>query len=466
MQPLKLNRDSLTDRVERSLRQRILSGKLAPEVWREAAEGLFARLGSGLGVEGYPAAVKLLQRRSPAAQQTAFNALLREMDACYEAVLQSRRRRRYQQATTSLWHLQKMLSEAHGLTQEAWADSVRGVWDHEGYGLFPGDWEATAATLARYGISDIFLLVATADTTHATVPGLTPTMLRRDHGDQLAQASRAARRHGLRLHAWIAAFSTHGVSAARRGELAKEGRLMLDQAGKPLNWLDPAHAANRTRLRETARHLVTNYDIDGIHLDYIRYADYPSSLGSNVRAAFEKKTGRRIRNWPRDVDPEKGRHAAAFMKYRAEIVTEVVGDLRLTLRRIAPEARLSASVYGRYPLCADSVGQDWMLWLRRDLIDYAAPMNYTDDLKRYRDLLADQVATPKLRSRILSGIGVTAAESYLDAHAVMQQIDVARQQGFGGYVLFDLDATLRLEILPFLRLGINRDRSPSPQAIK
>ena len=52
------------------------------------------------------------------------------------------------------------------------------------------------------------------------------------------------------------------------------------------------------------------------------------------------------------------------------------------------------------------------------------------------------------------GIGVTANESRLDARQVIEQINLARQYGFAGEALFDLDTTLEKSVLPYLRLGI------------
>ena len=50
--------------------------------------------------------------------------------------------------------------------------------------------------------------------------------------------------------------------------------------------------------------------------------------------------------------------------------------------------------------------------------------------------------------------GVTANESRLDARQVIEQINLARQYGFAGEALFDLDTTLEKSVLPYLRLGI------------
>jgi uncharacterized lipoprotein YddW (UPF0748 family) len=432
-----------------------ISAACAAPVWRDASDTLLARLGTLFGAQDYASAVRLLRSKCPPSRHPAFDALAQEMDKVFAGILLDRKRGLHAPATAKLWQLRGLLIEAHATIQLPWPKSVRAVWDHEGLGLFLGNWEATCATLARYGVTDLYLLVATPSTTHAQVPGLTPTALRRDHGDQLAQALPAARRHGLRLHAWIIALSAGDVEPRLRAEYGAAGRLLVDRDGTQRNWLDPRNAENRARIRETVAHLATQYAVDGIHLDYIRYPDFSSSLGTPTRAAFERRTQNPVEIWPRDVQyPARPRYKE-FVAYRAEGITAIVADARQVLKAKAPKALLTAAVYGRYPLCVESVGQDWMAWLRDGLLDYAAPMNYASSMAQYSTYLDDQSRVPELRRRILTGIGVTAAESSISAVQVIDQLDAARDRGFGGYALFDLDATLRLEVLPMLRLGIN-----------
>ena len=68
------------------------------------------------------------------------------------------------------------------------------------------------------------------------------------------------------------------------------------------------------------------------------------------------------------------------------------------------------------------------------------------------ELCRDQRALPGAGNKVLPGIGVSSNESELSADQVIEQIDIARQQGAPGFVLFDLSHTLRSEILPVLTL--------------
>ncbi len=124
------------------------------------------------------------------------------------------------------------------------------------------------------------------------------------------------------------------------------------------------------------------------------------------------------------------------------------------IKRDAPGKLLTAAVFGKYPSCLDAVGQDWESWTNIGLVDYVVPMNYTEDLAKYNEWLGQQTRTRKQALKIVAGIGVTAAESRLDVAQVIDQIQASRRAGCPGFALFDLDTTLRQEILPVLRMGV------------
>jgi hypothetical protein len=65
-----------------------------------------------------------------------------------------------------------------------------------------------------------------------------------------------------------------------------------------------------------------------------------------------------------------------------------------------------------------------------------------------------QTRSRKQAMKIISGLGVTAAESRLTPIEVIDQINASRKAGAAGFALFDLDTTLRQEVMPVLRLGI------------
>ncbi len=88
-------------------------------------------------------------------------------------------------------------------------------------------------------------------------------------------------------------------------------------------------------------------------------------------------------------------------------------------------------------------------------MDYVCPMNYTEDMRLFRTYIDGQLALAGGAStQVIPGIGVTAAESQLDAVQTIDQIRIARRAGAGGFVLFDLCGELERDVLPLLVRGV------------
>ncbi|HMA61053.1 MAG TPA: family 10 glycosylhydrolase, partial [bacterium] len=90
--------------------------------------------------------------------------------------------------------------------------------------------------------------------------------------DPLAFAVKEAHKRGLELHAW---FNTFQASSTVQGAPAQENPewVCRDGNNNPMpqsKALSPGLDTVRSYTRQVAMEIVRNYDIDGIHLDYIR----------------------------------------------------------------------------------------------------------------------------------------------------------------------------------------------------
>jgi uncharacterized lipoprotein YddW (UPF0748 family) len=344
------------------------------------------------------------------------------------------------------------MCDVYGLLQSPQKGEIRAIWDHSGMGLYPGDWTRTCRLLKDAGFSDIYVNVAGPGFAHYASSVLPRSRVFDEQGDQLAACVAAAKPFGLRVHAWILCFSTTGSTQDRLDIFHKRGWLLTNDDGTARPWIDPGVAAARAYLIGAVREMAVNYKVAGVHLDFVRYPDFASSLGPTVRSSFEAFRKARVNTWPDDV--KEGPQRSLFMRWRSDHVTDFVQTARRTLKREAPGKLLTAAVFGKYPSCVDSVGQDWELWLQLGLLDYVAPMNYTEDMAKFNEWLSMQTRSRKQAMKIISGLGVTAAESRLNPIEVIDQINAGRKAGAAGFALFDLDTTLRQEVMPVLRLGI------------
>ena len=81
-------------------------------------------------------------------------------------------------------------------------------------------------------------------------------------------------------------------------------------------------------------------------------------------------------------------------------------------------------------------------------------MDYTENSNTFEEYLKQHAALKTRARRTIAGIGVTANESRLSPLQVINQIRLARKYNMAGVALFDLDRTLEVNILPYLKLGL------------
>jgi uncharacterized protein (TIGR03437 family) len=154
-------------------------------------------------------------------------------------------------------------------------------------------------------------------------------------------------------------------------------------------WIDLGHPDASEHVLRTLIHLIRNYDLDGLHLDRIRYPDIPGpqtggvSSGYNQTsiARFHKRYGNPPESGPpAPTDPRWG-------QWRREQVTDFVRRIYLNAVAVKPKLKISAALiaYGSAP-ASDAewknaetyfrVYQDWRAWIEEGILDYAILMNY------------------------------------------------------------------------------------------
>ena len=293
---------------------------------------------------------------------------------------------------------------------------IHAVWDHSGCGLYPGDWAKTMKVLREGHVTDLFVNVAGAGFAHYASSRLPRSRTFREEGDQLARCLAAARGTGIRVHAWILCFSATRASPETLADFARRGWRTKTAGGALTEYLDPANPAVRAYVLSAVDEIQSRYGVSGIHLDFVRWGD----------------------------TAQKPKNATAC-------VSQFVAEAR---RHVKRPKWLTAAVYGKYPNCINTVGQDWDSWLNMNVVDYVVPMDYTESNEKFVSFLAQHAQNVSHARRTIAGIGVTANESRLGARQVIDQVRLARQYQLAGVSLFDLDVTLEKNILPYLRMGI------------
>lgn len=223
--------------------------------------------------------------------------------------------------------------------------------------------------------------------------------------DALQFAIDECHKRGMELHAWVVTipvgkWNTYGCQQLRRryGSLIKH----IGEEG----YMDPESSQTADYIARMCEEMTRRYDIDGIHLDYIRYPE----------------------TW-------RGRKSP-------EYITRIVEAIHRKVKFYKPWVKLSCSPIGkyddlkRYPSrgwnARRTVAQDAQGWLQQGLMDQLYPMMYFQGNNFYPFAIDWQEHS--CGRTIVSGLGIYMLhphEGKWQMDEVQRQLNVTRQVGLG-----------------------------------
>jgi len=336
----------------------------------------------------------------------------------------------------------------------------RAFWNHSGTGAYPGDWERTAQELAEAGFNMILPNMLWAGLAHYPSQYLPESDTFRRYGDQIAQCVKACNRYGIEVHVWKVNHNLSGAPREFVEQLRREGRLQLSARGTQTNWLCPSDPRNFELERDSMLEVVEKYPVAGIHFDYIRYPDGDHCYCEGCRKRFEAELGNPVKSWP--MDCHQGSLRAQYRNWRCQQITRLVAAVAERARRLRPGVKISAAVFGAYPECRESVGQDWVLWVKEGYLDFVCPMDYTQEDAAFVRLVENQLKLVEGRIPIYPGIGAWR----LSADRTVGQIHWARTLGSQGFTIFNLTEDAARDLLPLIRLGVGSQKAHPPHRSK
>ena len=446
----------LPDDIQRKMQMlAALLGHLVPEFRRTFAEQAIAAMTTIGHTKDFAALKQFVQRSTvPEANQAlkVGTDLMKRARTEYDTGA-------YNTAITTARASRAEFSKAYFLSHISVETEGRAVWNHSGLGAYPGDWERSAKELASAGVNMILPNMAWAGVAHYPSKILPQSKTYTRYGDQLAQCVEAAHKHGLEVHVWKITWNLEGAPKEFVEKIREAGRTQVSATGQALNWLCPSHPKNVLLELESILEIVTNYDVDGIHLDYIRYPGSHACYCEGCRERFVLATRLQIDEWPAAVLPKTGAHSEKYTEWRTQQITRLVRLLHKRLRTADPKIKISTAVFGAYPACVTSIGQDWIAWAKAGYVDFVCPMNYTEETDYFTQLLVNQLARMPKSVAIYPGIGATASNSLLTPDAVVEQIYLSRNLGASGWTIFDYSLDISETVLPALTMGVTKRKA-------
>lgn len=244
--------------------------------------------------------------------------------------------------------------------------------------------------------------------------------------DPLQYLIERAKPKGLEVHAWftitpiwLAAtpprdpkhiFNLHGPNAGGDNMWMTVGSTGLVSP----SYVDPGHPGVAEHTANVILHAVKNYDLDGVHLDYIRYPEPINGSGDqgyNPRSIDRFNRLELLDGRPRSTDPR-------WTDFRRQQVTQFVRQVYLRVNELKPQVKVSGALitWGQGPAtdaefrqrdAYTTVFQDWRSWLEEGILDLAMPMNYFAEPRNgsFLDRWAEFEKDRQYRRMTLIGLG-------------------------------------------------------------
>ncbi|MGI6296453.1 MAG: glycoside hydrolase family 10 protein [Armatimonadota bacterium] len=245
-----------------------------------------------------------------------------------------------------------------------------------------------------------------------------------------------AHKLGIEVHAWVWVF--------RAGYTKDKGAILTahpnwaekDKDGDELSpnggyWISPAIPQARDFLAELFAEVVTKYDFDGLHLDYVRYETEqkkPYGYSNASRSLFIKQYG---------VDPvcieQDSDDYYYWNKFRERLVNTFVQRIYLQTKALRPDVLVSAAVSSYPPDARLHYMQNWPNWAANGWVGLLAPMSYSSDDGHFGRLILRQKEAAGGTVMLAEGIGLYLQE---EISQTIAQIAISREKCAQGQVIF------------------------------
>jgi hypothetical protein len=270
--------------------------------------------------------------------------------------------------------------------------------------------------------------------------GLTGTLGQDPGWDPLQTAVDEGHARGIRVHAWLntvpfwSGIDPPAESAPRHMLLEHPEWLVVDSSGQTIElnssyvYASLGNISVREHIAAVAGDIADKYEVDGVHLDYIRYPGAEYSHDDASEAAYDGD----------DL-------GLSFGDWQREMVLDTVARVRQSVVASRPGTLITCAVWGIYE---DLWGwntsegnpdyyQDSLAMVDRGLADAILPMIYwplTDPPGQYTDyrtlveFFGDSVPGEALWAGLHG--------DYDDFDEIAAEIDVARTAGASGHAVF------------------------------
>ena len=278
------------------------------------------------------------------------------------------------------------------------------------------------------------------------------------HGDYDALEGfvRIAHEHGIQIHAWVENFFV-GTTSQMSGDPDHVGHhnedwILLDKDGKGYYispeygnfvFLNPQNRECRDLVLAVYRELLENYDIDGLHLDYIRYPEHNGSAdfgyNEDTIKAFQKEYGY-------TTDPHNYKAGSKeykdWISFRQDVITTFVKEVNDLVKEVRPEVWITAACYPSLTDAPNQIYQYTSEWVKLGYIDQVFSMTYSNGTEYVKSNAESFIKACKDKALYSTGLTLFSGNS---GEELLSQIKGVREVGATGQAFFSLSSLLGFE---------------------
>jgi len=263
--------------------------------------------------------------------------------------------------------------------------------------------------------------------------------------DYFIKKGRAA---DMEVHAWFTVFVITGhdltVFDSTHVYFSNPDWVTTDYSQTPMNYellegafFDLGIPAVQNYTFNVLMDIVANYDIDGVHLDYIRYPG--QDYGYNKQA---------VEKYKQDI---KLQDAKNWQNWKEKQVNNFVQKVYDKVKAISEHLQITAAVLTDPDDAREYYSQNWLEWLEQGFIDKVYLMAYTTSTSHLEKQLTC-LSNLDMNDKIVVGLKSWSESKKYPAYEINEKIKLTGKFDFAGYALFSYSGIRQSEYFKELKM--------------
>ena len=239
-----------------------------------------------------------------------------------------------------------------------------------------------------------------------------------------------------KLQIEVIAWATMYVSSPHSSKLIPKNHLLQlypnwitynfrgdEMAKKSLEgiYLDPGLKDVKEYLFQIIMDIAINYDIDGIHFDYIRYPEISYGYHPDARNRYESEV--------------KSINAESWQNWKENQIISLIKEIYWEVKRKKPQLIVSAAVIANIEKATNMYAQNWLSWIDQDIVDFVYLMAYSKNTSDIQKIL-DLIKSAHYKKKIVVGLRAWDETKKYKLKSIHEKIKLIKAEQFAGFALF------------------------------